>query len=439
MSNPILPSIEPLNLDPLEASIETETTVLSTDASDNVVKSTLCPIVLDDPQPSENRIVKAVESKAQVVSTELNSLDQPSKQPAIKILTRPKQARKRKQKGVKVDKPRLMIQRPVYLIYSDSPLTKVVEEIKRHIPDDLDKSQTLIGPCRIVFSSNQETDRSICVFNPKIFDQMKKKGLTNGGLWSDFRVTKFELKSNSLPKGKRRHLFIHLPKQLNIVQVKKQLEQELTRLSYFGIVKPNTYRIKIPFLSRDSDDHVGKCYIVWNHKLPDQEDETVNQDMKTSDHDIAITRIILNDSRWIDSEGYAIEGKEGLRRCLWARIDSPKNIKMSPADRAYTHNHQKHRRTKIQGSNRGKSAVTKNVQKSSQKKINKPKFKLDIPEIPTSVPGPTPQISYQPLSAVPQPISIRGTTSPKEPTVKQESLAFPEISSTRLPETPEDP
>ena len=325
------------------------------------------------------------------------------------------------------DKPKVEENRQVYVIHSRSPLSVVIDEIKQHIPEDLIQNQTnLIGPCRIVFSRGQETDRTICVFNCKIFEEMKKKGLSANRMWSDFKVVPFRLRDSIMPQAGQRHLFMILPSQLTITDVRKQLVNSLKILSDFGIVKPNSYEILIPFKSRESDDHVGKCFIIWSNGI--------------SGRDIAITRIVLHDSRWVDSEGYPIEGRQGLKCCFWARISNPKNIKMSPADRSYTHNHREQRQNKIQHHNHNHQSERRHSRKQfspENVRINKNQdnhyhrnkqvdtFKLvmpDVPQLPTVV---AQQPVYEPLSAITQPIPIRGYVA----------TTIPNVSPNPIPQT----
>ena len=331
--------------------------------------------------------------------------------PSLPVSVNPKISKRGRTRGrgeKPRQKPKQKENRQVYVIHSQSPLSVVINEIKSHIPEDLKQNQSdLIGPCRIVFSRKQETDRAICVFHREIFEEMKRKGLTVGRLWSDFKVVPFRVRESIMPEDGQRHLFMILPEQLTITDVKNQLENELKVLSNFGIVKPNSYQILIPFKSRESDDHVGKCFIIWENGITNE--------------DIAVTRIILNDSRWTDSEGYSIEGRQGMKCCFWARISNPKNVKMSPADRSYTHNHREQRRNKIQhysnkseSRNFGKRAgprdtrTMKSPNKHHQSKKRTDNFKLVMPEVPQPAPRSTQQPVYQSLSAVSQPVSIRG-------------------------------
>nr|QBK91351.1 MAG: uncharacterized protein LCPAC202_03250 [Pithovirus LCPAC202] len=298
------------------------------------------------------------------------------------------------------------VDRQVYVVHSPSPLSVVIDKIRKHIPENLKSQPNLIGPFRIVFSRREETDRTICVFDRRIYAEMKSQGLSSQGQWDDFRVVPFRLREQLMPGKGQRHLFVILPDQLTITGVKDQLKNMLENLSDFGIIKSGTYQILIPFKSRDSDDHVRKCFIVWNNGA-------------TSD-EIAMAKIILNDSRWIDSEGFSLVGQQGLRRCYWSKIVNPKNIKMSPADRSYTHNHREQRRNKIQHHDY-QSKDNKNRKRSSSKHTrtttdefrvpNQKKqisaFDFVISEAPKIVPN-TVQPDYEPLSITTQPIPIRG-------------------------------
>ena len=358
-----------------------------------------------------------------------------------KILTapaiEPETLTKRGKTRGRTEKPKKDVDRQIYVVHSQSPLSVVIDEIKRHIPEDLKSQPNLIGPFRIVFSRREETDRTICVFDRRIYAEMKRQGLTAKRSWADFRVVPFRLRDKLMPKQGQRHLYMVLPDQLTITDAKNQLKNMLEILSNFGIVKPDTYQILVPFKSRDSDDHVGKCFIVWGNGV-------------TSD-EIAMARIIINDSRWLDSEGYSLTGQQGLRRCYWSRIVNPKNIKMSPADRSYTHNHSEQRRNKIQRHDyksrdrhsrdhhsrdrhsrdhhstdhhsRKHFNSKRNNDTPSPARINKQRnqissFDFVISDAPQMIHN-TVQPVYEPLSLNTQPIPVRGHMAPSQSVNRQ--------------------
>ncbi len=379
--------------------------------------------------PSEILNVLSVAEPVAVINNPSEILNIPSVAEPVtttKILTapaiEPETLTKRGKTRGRTETPKKNVDHQIYVVHSQSPLSVVIDEIKRHIPEDLKSQPNLIGPFRIVFSRREETDRTICVFDRRIYAEMKRQGLTAKRSWADFRVVPFRLRDKLMPKQGQRHLYMVLPDQLTITDAKSQLKNMLEILSNFGIIKPDTYQILVPFKSRDSDDHVGKCFIVWGNGV-------------TSD-EIAMARIIINDSRWLDSEGYSLTGQQGLRRCYWSRIVNPKNIKMSPADRSYTHNHSEQRRNKIQrhdyksrdrhsrdrhskdSHSRKHFSPKRNNAISGPARINKQRnrissFDFVISDAPQMIRN-TVQPVYEPLSLNTQPIPVRGHMAPSQ-------------------------
>ena len=183
---------------------------------------------------------------------------------------------------------------------------------------------TKVGPLRIVRNRKQDTNRTLCVIDDKVYEEMVSQGFERKERraldYNDFQVKRYIMDNRNLSKNReRRHLMIKLPKILSGGKVDEQLSQHMAELVKFNIVPEKSYRIVIPFKDREGDEHIGHSIIVFN------DDVLI--------WDIAMTHETLRESLWSNRENKPMTGLNRWRQCFWSLITDSSQIRMSPADR----------------------------------------------------------------------------------------------------------
>lgn len=242
---------------------------------------------------------------------------------------------------------------PVYIIYSTRPISNIATFLSKFA-----KQASDIGRLRVDYSRGEASDRTIVMMAPYIFDALKAKGY----MWTekdkkgktfdynDFKIKQYVLGIKNRPtKRAERNIKFHLPKQINVDQVKEQLGQFIESLVKFGILKEEECHAVIPVADREVGNHVEIGFLFFG------EDVHINN--------ISLTFVLLQNSDWLDAEGDKLKGEKGLRRCRWTAINE-QTVKMTPADRSYNKDYNKSKDYQKKDQVRSKYATHENRGKS---------------------------------------------------------------------------
>lgn len=189
---------------------------------------------------------------------------------------------------------------PVYIIHSAKSMPTVTEILNRF------GGYKFLRITRNRYG--QENPSYIAILDDRVYQKICDYGYGGPNALQNIpiKVDPYRLDSKNL-KERKRSLFIPLPSivMINDVQLNEFIESKLNLLVDCGIIEEKSYEIRIPLKSREYGWISKGCYIDFKENVP----------MKR----IAMTRLILNDTRWPDV--YLSEELESdkipILRCNW--------------------------------------------------------------------------------------------------------------------------
>lgn len=179
-----------------------------------------------------------------------------------------------------------------FVVFSPKPVIEIEEWILDEAKS-IGLNESSVGSLRVDTYHGKETNRTICLFDRKIYDKMVEDGYGHGDEKSrdkDFSVAVYELKNFLYPKEfETRELFVSIPFEIAPQSCADQLNELMHEIVKFGILsKIDDYWIRIPVYrsSRDSRktdlQHKKACFIFFK--------DSVTEDQ------IANVRAIIHDS-----------------------------------------------------------------------------------------------------------------------------------------------
>jgi len=194
---------------------------------------------------------------------------------------------------------------PVFLIHSRQSLVRL---------DDFLSEYGTVGFLRIVYDNKgEETDRTIAILNPDVYDTLCKEGYNKRTYGQGFVIAPYKLNDHDIPAsdGRAPALFVPVPKSLceNDVTVMREINDKLKHLVEWKIIPDKSWEVKAPLQSREKGGIRGGCYITFK----DVPVET-----------IALIRILLTDTYWPNEDGDEDEkedkkAEKSIFRCFWAQ------------------------------------------------------------------------------------------------------------------------
>lgn len=185
---------------------------------------------------------------------------------------------------------------PLYIVYSSWSLSRIEE-----LFDDYDQHDG-IGPMRIDRFRGEETNRTICLLKPELYQNLVAAGFTQRRYNFDFSIAEFKLREHNYPReGESRNLFVPLSHKLDANESRRQLENKLLELCKFGVLNEGDYKVTIRLTSRHENNHTGSAFLIFKRE--------VHLDQ------IAVAKIVLHDTWWYDSSDESYE----LAQCFWAK------------------------------------------------------------------------------------------------------------------------
>ncbi len=186
---------------------------------------------------------------------------------------------------------------PIFIIYSNWSIDTVVNFLNGILPNQ-------IGMMKIIYDNlSQETNKTIAVLTFKLYEMLIEQGYGKSQFHIDFKIKKYRFKDNILPPEDKSHnLFIPVCKQRTEFVVTENLNRKLEDLAAFGILPPQSWRIKCPIDDRESGIVKLGCFIFFR-----------NVDVYT----IAIVKFLLNNTHWDDDKNN--HTYHNILKINWAR------------------------------------------------------------------------------------------------------------------------
>lgn len=190
---------------------------------------------------------------------------------------------------------------PVCMIYSGLTLDEIIEVFKRYGAESSD-----FGPLRIVRKRNErdvleQTNQTIALISKKLFERLIEGNLhlpcrSHDREPIDFRIVPYEIRS----KGENKDLFVRIPPKLEVSNdtLTRIVEEKMSSLLYFGVIKQNQYKIKIPLRNKNRSTGMitGSFFITFDDEV-------------TYDQAAAI-KAVIDDTPW---------NEEYIFRCFWSK------------------------------------------------------------------------------------------------------------------------
>lgn len=187
---------------------------------------------------------------------------------------------------------------PIYIVHSSFSLGEI-----RRILEELNSGY--VGPIRVDRKSDgTETNRTICLLEPTVYETAVEEGYDTRQYGFDFMIRPYVLRDGNFPRTRNetKNLFIPLPSEMDSRNARSQLEAKMQIFIEHGIINKNGFTISIPLKSRGSGDHKGSAFIIFK-KI----------DITTC----AIIKLIIHDTWW----KIEVEEKNDykLLHCYWSR------------------------------------------------------------------------------------------------------------------------
>lgn len=190
---------------------------------------------------------------------------------------------------------------PVCMIYSALTLDEIVEVFKRYGAEDLD-----YGPLRIVRRRNkkdivEQTNQTIALISKKLFENLIEGNLhlpcrSEEREAIDFRIVPYEIRS----KNENKDLFVRIPPGIEVSNdtLEKIINEKMSSIVAFGIIKQKQYKIKIPLHNKNrlSGMITGSFFITFSEEVTYEQAASI--------------KAVIDDTAW---------DKQHSFRCFWSR------------------------------------------------------------------------------------------------------------------------
>lgn len=220
-----------------------------------------------------------------------------------------------------------------------------IPEIEDHLSAVAD-SDDQIGSIRIDYFKSGQTNRTIVVMKPHLYQKLQSKSV------SGFFIEPYVVRDHWFPHekdGEVFNFFIPLPTSLNTAACREGLKIKLLELVSFGILESeNDYDISIPVADREATQHTNRAYVEFGS----------NVDRNA----IVMARCVITYSRWSYKNIHVDEDNKDLVKCYYKKDSPPSRGRFQSKDHP--------QRYQI---NKGKS---------SPKAPVRPRVSLKIPTIP---------------------------------------------------------
>lgn len=188
---------------------------------------------------------------------------------------------------------------PIYIIYSGWS----IEKIYNFLNDTMKNSVCMM---KIIYDSSfNETNKTIAVLNPELYDILINNGYSITRFELDFKIKKYKFKENIFPPpDKSSNLFIPIFKTTTETLATTIINKKLENLAQFGILPNKSWRIKCPINSRENGYVKLGCFIFFKSDL--------------SESNISVVRFLLNNTHWNFNESNNNK-YDNIIKCNWAR------------------------------------------------------------------------------------------------------------------------
>lgn len=188
---------------------------------------------------------------------------------------------------------------PVYIVHS----SLAIEEI-RAILRGLNAGQ--VGLVKIDYDrSGKETNRTIVVAEPSVYEAAVEAGLGKRSRKLDFAIAPYELREHNKPfKDCLYSFFIPFPKSFDLSanDARSQVVDLFDGLCQFGLLPADSYRVTVPLKSRESGDAKGSVFVTFAEEA--------------SSYAIQLAKVVVDHHVWLSGDEF--DSWEELR-CFWAR------------------------------------------------------------------------------------------------------------------------
>ena len=185
----------------------------------------------------------------------------------------------------------------IYIIYSSYSIETMLKFLDSFMPN-------AVGLTKIIMDSLlNETNKTIVVMKPELYDLLIENGYGVTRFEIDFKIKKYKFNENILPPlDKSSNLFIPIIKQTTETVVNTVINKKLDLLAEFNIIPKNSWRIKCPLNSRENGFIKLGCFIFFKSEI--------------SLYTIGVVKFLLNNTHW-DING---ENKyDNTIKCYWAK------------------------------------------------------------------------------------------------------------------------
>lgn len=199
---------------------------------------------------------------------------------------------------------------PVYSVWSKLSLSQMDKFIQEF---------GSAGFLRIVLDhEGKETDRTLAIMDDSTYEALVAAGYgevkvktsnVDTKKFIGFRASPFILKENNFPReGLDVNLFVPVPKHLSGDEafVTDVVTEKLEHLAQWDIIPADSWKLTVPLASRETGGVRGGCFICFNACVPLPR--------------VAMTRILLADTYWPESEEEVGTHDRSVFRCHWARM-----------------------------------------------------------------------------------------------------------------------
>jgi hypothetical protein len=148
----------------------------------------------------------------------------------------------------------------LYIIYSKRSLEDIHSFLLSY--GTLDQ----IGPARIMYYRGKETDRTVILLSPEVYDKLVEDGY--GHRNRDLYIVPYQLRDYDRPKNGERSLFFSLPKDKKGSECRAYIGYALAIATSLGAIPKDGYKLSIPLYTRTSDVHKGLGFLHFDTEVP---------------------------------------------------------------------------------------------------------------------------------------------------------------------------
>jgi len=186
---------------------------------------------------------------------------------------------------------------PIYIIYSSWSIDKIATFLKSYDPDG-------VSMLKLIYDQNNfETNKTIAILSDHLYQLLVDHNYHIYRFETDFKIKKYKLGQYLLPPPDKSHnLFVPIIKKTTEVYVTEKLQEKLLNLANFGILPPDSWKLKCPILSRGDGQVILGCFIFFKKEI----------ELYT----IGVVRFLLNNTTWEQDGGNKYDN---ILKCHWAK------------------------------------------------------------------------------------------------------------------------